>query len=375
MHQICILGGYGNTGCLIAQYLLETTEVGVTIAGRNLQRAESLAQQFQKAYPGRTIQAAAIDASDPQSLMSGFRGIDLVVVASSTSQFTSLVTRIAIDSQTDYLDIQYSRQKLNVLKSMREEIQRAGRCFITDGGFHPGLPGVLVRYANTHFSQLDRAVVGSVIQINWSEIELSDSTAEELVRELIDFRPLVYRDGEWHRSSWMKSRQFDFGARFGVQSAFPMLLEELRELQTRIPALQETGFYVGGFNWFVDYFLLPILWPAVKLAPVKLIRPSARIMLWGLRTFSRPPFGTSLHLEASGKMEGKKVKMTLVLDHEDGYMFTAIPVAACLHQYIDGTIREPGLHYQALFVEPDRMIQTMQEMGIHISELTEPAEE
>ena len=55
-----------------------------------------------------------------------------------------------------------------------------------------------------------------------------------------------------------------------------------------------------------------------------------------------------------------------MLYHEDGYMITAIPVAACLLQYLDGSIQKPGLWFQALVVEPERFMSDMKRMGLGV---------
>lgn len=60
--------------------------------------------------------------------------------------------------------------------------------------------------------------------------------------------------------------------------------------------------------------------------------------------------------------------MELMLSHEDGYMLTAIPVAATLLQYLDGSIARPGLWTQANLVEPVRLMRDMQMMGVQIQE-------
>ncbi len=62
---------------------------------------------------------------------------------------------------------------------MAEEIQQAGCCFITDGGFHPGLPAFLVRYAAQYFDQLVCARVGSVIKEDWKKLDVENSTVYE----------------------------------------------------------------------------------------------------------------------------------------------------------------------------------------------------
>src|SRR5574341_28412 len=173
---LLILGGYGTTGRLLAGLLLKETDLRLVLAGRNIQKAEEAAAELNRTCQGDRVAGACADASDAASLRRVFQGIDLVVVASSTAKYTQEVATAALEAGIDYLDIQYSTHKVGLLKSMQEEIEAAGRCFITDGGFHPGLPAVLVRYAAQHFDALEKAVVGSVIKENWRDLSLADST-------------------------------------------------------------------------------------------------------------------------------------------------------------------------------------------------------
>ena len=71
-------------------------------------------------------------------------------------------------------------------------------------------------------------------------------------------------------------------------------------------------------------------------------------------------------MEAHGQKEGKAKTMEVTLYHQDAYMFTTIPVAGCLLQYLDGSIRKAGLWTQANIVEPNRLMNDMERMGVHI---------
>ena len=366
---ILLLGGYGNTGRPLARLLMQETPARLVIAGRNAEKAACAAEELNQMCGFERAMGLAADASEPESLRRAFVGADIVVVASSTARYARQVAAAALAAGLDYLDIQYSTRKTAALQSLSGEIEAAGRWFVTDGGFHPGLPAALVRFAAPCFDRLEMAVVGSVIKENWAALDLPDETLIELVEELNDFVPLTFKDGCWQKAplaGMLEYRRMDFGREFGLQPCVAMFLEEMCSLPELYPSLQETGFFVGGFNGFVDWFVLPVGMLAMKIWPRRAVKPLARWMRWGLDTFSKPPYGTMLKLETRGFQSGRAKSMEVTLFHPDGYLFTAIPVAACLLQYLDGSIRRPGLWTQANLVDPARLMRDMERMGVEV---------
>ena len=369
--KILILGGYGNTGLPLARLLLQHSQARILVAGRSIEKGRLTADALNAEFSGERVSACQVDAASPESLANGLCGVDLLVICSSTARYVGLVARAAVESNCDYFDLQYSTEKNKELQSLRGLIEESRLCFITDGGFHPGLPAALIRFgASLRFDRLTHAVVGSVIQVDWSSLNFSSSTIEELVSEFVNFENKVFKEGKWQPGgalSWLIPRWFEFSHGFGRRYCVPMYLEEMGPLPEFYPDLVETGFFVGGFNWFTDWFITPLAVLLPRIFKTRGLGWSGLLMGWSLRKFSRPPYGTLLKLEARGQKDGNEKKLEISVHHRDGYELTAIPAAAYILQYLDGTIKKPGLHFQALVVEPGRFMKDMERMGAQIS--------
>lgn len=361
MARILILGGTGETGRLIARHLLEQSDAEITLATRHPDKARALAEELNERYPGGRVRSAFADAADAGSLWAAFQDQDLVVMAAPTAANVETVALAALETGVDYLDVQLGAAKFALLQTLAGRIERAGRCFITEAGFHPGLPSALVRYAAGHLDTIESALVAGYLNMG------KDLPYTEAVDELIDsfrnYQGQTFKDGKWTKAGSYETRRVDFGGGIGRKRCSSMFFEELRPLPEMYLSLKDLGFFISESHWVIDYAVMPITFVWLKAMPCAL-RPVGRFLWWGMRTFHKPPYKVELQVQASGSKDGEPTVVKASVAHPDGYELTAIPVVAALLQYLDGSARRPGLWMMGHFADPLRLMSDMEKMDL-----------
>ena len=351
--NILILGGYGYTGKLLAKHLLARTEHKVILAGRNIEKATAYARQLNSDH----ISVRRVDAADANSLKDGLAGVDFLLVAAPTTHQADTVIEAAIAAEVDYLDVQFSDVKLASLYKHQAEIEKKNLCFVTEAGYHPGLPSAMVRYAAEKLDSIESALTAGYLNVGG--IPYTEAV-DELMEGFINYQAQVFKNGAWTKPSSWDMRKFDFGPGIGRRDCYSMFFEEMRDLPKMYPALKETGFYISGSNWVADLLVTPLVMVGLKLFPQRGIRPLGRLTWWAMGK-SKPPYRVVLKVEAGGQLNGKQARVQARCEHEDGYELTAIPVVALLIQY--DSVRKPGLHMMGHLAEPERLFRDIEGMG------------
>ncbi|MFH1906957.1 MAG: saccharopine dehydrogenase NADP-binding domain-containing protein [Chloroflexota bacterium] len=370
MTTILILGGYGYTGRLLARHLLEQSKAQIILAGRSLEKAQTLADQLNTDFKGKRVTAVRVDAADATSLKSALRGVDLLLVAAPlTSAPPETVIRTALEAGVDYLDVQLGAQKFALLQSLAEEIKRKKLCFITEAGFHPGLGAALVRYAAALLDAIERAVVVGYLNLGKTFPPYTESV-NELIELFKDYQAQVYKNGAWTKPGSYDMRKIDLGGDIGRKLCYSMFFEELRPLPELYPSLKEVGFYMSESHWMTDFVIMPLVWLIIKIAP-RSPRPSGKLLWWSMGKFHKPPYRVELQVQASGLKNGKPARVQASVSHPDGYELTAVPVVTLLLQYLEGSAKRPGLWMMGHLAEPARLMKDMERMGVKVSTVVE----
>ncbi|MFA6469152.1 MAG: saccharopine dehydrogenase NADP-binding domain-containing protein [Bacteroidota bacterium] len=357
---ILLLGGYGGVGRTLAPNLLQETETHLIIAGRDKEKADVVAARLNQQYPGVRVSSCYADASKPESLATAFQGVQLVIVLITVPALIRQIAQSALNAECDYLDILVSESTIRDLNELAAAIAKQKRTFITQGGFHPGLPAVFVRYAAQFFDVYKKASIGMAMNARFERAE----QAAEILPLITEFNAEICRDGLWRRATYKDAVELNMGKKFGRMQLFPMPMEELKLVQEQYK-LQETGVYVSGFNWFVDYLVMPLIFIMDKIKKGMAERILLKLFTWGVNTFSSPYQGVAFLNEAEGMKDGKRRTVRILAEHDDAYLFTAIPITACVKQYCDGSLPF-GLHMMGHAVDEQKMFREMERMGVSI---------
>ncbi|HZK06471.1 MAG TPA: saccharopine dehydrogenase NADP-binding domain-containing protein [Actinomycetaceae bacterium] len=372
--RIVMLGGSGNAGRAIAGLLgprLNEDDV-LILAGRDPGRLTAA----RAAAAGRAqVQIATLDVTQLDDVRQLLEASELVIVAVSRPDLIGGLARAVLESGADWFDTLLSTpEKLASLRALAPDIEAAGQCFVTDGGFHPGVPAALVRWAADQFGELHEADVFAGMRLDWLADTLSDSTITEFLDEFSNFDGVAWIDGERRKVRSREYPRIDFGPPIGRKLCVPMPLTEMDSLPDSYPTLHRTGFYISGTAPVFDYLATPALIGVTRvLGP----RPATlRFARRALRLGSQPPpHRLVIKLRARGLKDGHPAEVRARISGDDGYHVTAAPAVSCIRQMLGDSRLPPGLHFQAHFVPPGEFLDDLQSLGLEVETTAPPGAE
>ena len=361
--RILLLGATGYAGRKLVSYLLKLTDATVVLAGRSSAKLDELQSGLRLQDLANRVELLEFNADDFDSVV--LAGSDLLVNATAEGPHNAALIQACLEHRVDWIDMQMTNELLNPPSILRESIESAGRCFVIQAGFHPGIIAPLVRYASQRMDVMDSAIVGSVIRDKTGLPYTSGFS--ELVASFRDYKGEMYIDGQWQKLKYAGYPKLEFEYGFGELLTYPVEMAELRRLTELMPDLKKTGFFVAGFNWFADYLITPLIMLSSRIAPRQTEAPLGRLLSWSTKRFSKPPYGAVVQVDAEGQRDGRPVRLRLSLFHEDTYVLTAVPTVAMIKQMLIGNV-QPGIHLMGLCCDPVQLLEDIERTDVSITQ-------
>lgn len=359
-HRVLVYGGYGGTGKLVAEMLATHAGLAITIAGRNGVAATEAAAQLTARLPECSFNAIGFDADDSTAFRVALADIDLLIVSAPLADKMDAIGRIALDTGTDLLDILVRGLAAEKLLPLSDEARRLGRAFVTQAGFHPGVPGPMMRAAAEGFSPLESVHVGMAMQVPFRDA----SSIVEIVDDLV--APVHVLDGgKWRVAGYKDMHTFTFSPPLGEKTCYPLNMPEIAAVGRQL-GVGQAGVYAAGFNWFVDYIVFPMMAGAARLGGSSLARKLSPLFYWGNEWFSPKDQCIEMRAVATGEIDGVPTERSFCLFSTDAYGLTAHCVLAAVRQMIDGPLAEPGVMLMGERIDHSRLFGDLAELGARI---------
>ncbi|MBU1175830.1 MAG: saccharopine dehydrogenase NADP-binding domain-containing protein [Alphaproteobacteria bacterium] len=355
--RIMVFGGTGVTGGLIAELLAEHVGAAVVIAGRNGAAVQEKADALAGKLPQRQFSARVVDIYDRQALVAALADVDLLVIAAPVAAHMAAIGAAALESGTDLIDILVVSEVARALEPLADTAREKGRIIVTQAGFHPGVPGPMIRKAAKLVANAHSVHVGMAMRA-----QLRDARSASEITESVAAPTYLLRDGVWTEASYTDLRPFGFGSPFGTKSCYPLDMPEAKTVGLEL-GLANAGVYAAGFNWFVDYLVFPLLTVAMKLGGLAWARRVTPLFYWGNIWFSPKPSCIEMRAVAEGSGANGPETKSFCLYSDDPYGLTAHCVLAAVRQMRDGPLAAPGLHSMGAEIEPERLFADLEALG------------
>jgi NAD(P)-dependent dehydrogenase (short-subunit alcohol dehydrogenase family) len=368
--RVVILGGYGETGRRIARLLASRGRGPVVVAGRDLAKAEGLADALSRSVGRARIEPLEVDAADRAALASALEGAALLVNATSSAAPIGSVVGAALDAGVDVVDLQLVPGGAEALRRMSPEVEAADRCVVAQAGFHPGVPAALARWAGASMDEVDEVWSAGLLRARGG-IPYTPAV-DDLVELFRGYRAHVLEGGVprpvrfWRADAYPR---VDLAFGFGRCVTTVWDLDEVLRLGEALPGLRRAGFSIAGFDPVTDLVVSFVVMAALPFSGRRGVARLGRLLCWSTRTFARPPFGCVVQADVAGRRQDEPIQLRVALFHEDGYELTAIPAVSMIEQLLEGSVRRPGVHLMGLLVDPERLLIDVEGMGVRVLRL------
>jgi hypothetical protein len=198
--RVLVSGGTGNFGARLVEGLVATTDFDVTIAARNIERADALASALRARHPDRQIEAHGFDATRATADDLRRFGVWCVVDAAGPFQARKpVLVEAAIEAQCHYVDLADARDFVAAIDEF-DEAARFANVLVTSGASStPALSNAVLDQLTNAWRRIDRIEVaispGNRQPRGLSVIKAILANAGQPIR--------VFRDGAWAQSRGM----------------------------------------------------------------------------------------------------------------------------------------------------------------------------
>lgn len=340
MHDVLILGGYGNFGKRIAAALAHYN-IPLIIAGRNQDKADALATRLRSGGAGG-IRPLAIDAES--NLERRLQELKPAVVVNACGPFQNKDYRIAeacIRQRVHYVDLADGREFVTRITGLDTAAKAAGVCVISGASTVPGLSSAVVDFYKGEFSGIDALEFG----ISPGQKSERGLATTEGILTYVGKKLKPARGDPKPRYGWQdlyRQKYPDLGYRWMANCDIPDL-----DLLPKRYGIQKIHFSAGLESRVLHFGMFALSWLVRLGVPVGLSRHAA-FLLRASHWFDR--FGSGdggMHVIIRGKNHHGAAcerRWFIVAKNGDGPQIPCVPAILIAKKLAQGVPMSPGAY-------------------------------
>lgn len=349
--RILILGGYGNFGRPLCETLAKNPAFTVIVAGRSLEKAQSLADEIKLNNPLANIEACQTDWGSPDfSYQLEGASPNIVVLAAGPFQDNDYtVPQTCIDLKIHYLDLADVRDYVTQIIELDAQAKLNEVIVISGASLVPGLSSAVIEKYSEKFGLL-REIDFGVTQAN--QAEKGEGSIRAILRHAGKPFQRLER-GEWREVyGWQNAHRHYYGDNLGLRWHANMDIPDLDLLPKRYPMLKTVVFH-GGFEL---PFLHLLMWNMSWLSRAKLVdnwsefsSSMTRFNKW-FKRFGTNKSGMYVHMYGSNlAYQPFDVNWTLISEEGHGQYVPIIGALILIDKILLGQIEAGAMPCMALF--------------------------
>lgn len=342
--NILILGGYGNFGKRIVESLSVIKGITIVIAGRNINKAESLLEKLSLIGTSAELKAMKIDIQSFQfTNQIQTLAPDLVIHTGGPFQGQDYaVAEACISIGCHYIDLADDRRFVCDITALNNKAIKKDVLLVSGASSVPGLSSTVIDEFMDQYSiieEIDFAIAPG------NKAERGEAT----VRGILSYtgHPFkVLNAGEWvNRYGWMSARKLNFGHVIGTRWLANIDIPDLELLPERYLGVKTVNFQAGLELPFLHLGMV-LMALLAKMGLVKnwsiltrLIFNSSEI----LKNFGTDTGGMQINLKGLDKnKKPKSVKWVLVAEKGVGPYIPTLSAIIIAKKLITGEIDTRG---------------------------------
>lgn len=370
MTRILIIGGYGNFGQFITRQLAHDENLHIIIAGRSLDKAQTLATDIQATHKPEAI---ALDIN--LGLTAALQVIKPDIVIHTSGPFQSQgyeVAQACIDCGAHYIDLADGREFVAGIEALDAKAKEAGVTLVSGASSVPCLTSALVEHYKGEFATLEA-------------LDYGITTAQKTTRGLATTAAILGYSGKSFETiidgqsrsvyGWQSIRARKY-SQLGWRLLGNCNVPDLELFPKIYPELKTVRFYAGLELPFIHVTLWALSW-LVRIGLIKrLERAAPRLLKLSFLFDWLGSANSGFHMVLSGKDKNgadKTITFELTARAGDGPFIPCMPAILLARRLATGEITKPGALPCVGMITKDQYLGALSHLAISWEESTRTA--